>query len=133
MDNLIQNGSIVGIALLFINMAVFSQISSRTKAQRGDYDTMDQELNQWLGDASKNQVLNFVVALTGGGSIIWLPIYVGLWEGIWYGLASFVVFLFLSTFLGSLIFKTKLFPTVFSICGFTGVIGLYLTIASLIN
>jgi hypothetical protein len=67
MDNLIQNGSIVGIALLFVNMAVFSQISSRTKAQRGDYDTMDQELNQWLGDASKNPVLNFVVALTGGG------------------------------------------------------------------
>jgi hypothetical protein len=133
MDNLIQNGSIVGIALLFVNMAVFSQISSRTKAQRGDYDTMDQELNQWLGDASKNPILNFVVALTGGGATIWLPIYVGLWEGVWYGLASFVAFLFLSTFLGNLIFKTKLFPTVFSICAFTGVIGLYLTIASLVN
>ena len=133
MENLIQNGSVIGIILLFLNMAVFSQISSRTKAKRGDTKMMHDELEQWLGNESKNEVLNLVVAFLGLGATIWLPIYIGLLAGVWYGLASFIVLLFLSTILGNFLFKFAWFRFLYSICSFTGAFGLYLTIVSLIN
>lgn len=133
MDSLLETGSLIGIGLLFLNMAVSSQISSQTKAEFGDTETMHNELEQWLGDHAKNPILNFIVAVLGLGASVWLPVYVGLFEGVLSGVLSCVVLVVASALLGKLIFRSRIFPILYSICGFTGTIGLYLTIVSLIN
>lgn len=128
MDSLFEVELLIGICLLFINQLVFMGMSLNSRAHYKDIDLLSSEMELRLGNHGRNDVLNFFVYLQGFWSGFWIPILIGMHQGWVYGVISFFIFILLSSRLGTLIYKMRFFPLLYSICSYTGFVGFYLTI-----
>ena len=116
LENLLVNGSIIGVLMMIIPNTIALHLTRMAN-------------NPMFRDKVNSNPLNTVNGLIGTfGGLFWCPIYVGMFEGLWVGILTLILFGLIGMLLSKTIDKIKLLPEIFYISSVPlSIVGIYLT------
>ncbi len=130
-DEILRNGSLGGMALLFFGVFVIGHLSANSKTRMAESENFENEVAFRFGIDSNRFPLTFAAnGFLGIAATFWLPIYTALISSFWAGLIVFVGQLFLAAFL-SMIINNQGYYIFWRIGPFVTTAGFVLSIKSL--
>ena len=130
-DQILSEGSLGGMILLFFGIFVFGHISGNTKTRMADAENFENEVALKFGiDSESHPFTHSANAFLGIAATFWLPIYTWIISSFWAGLIVFICQLFMATFL-SMIINGQAYYMLWRIAPIMTITGFALTTKSL--
>ena len=129
LENTIQDASIIGCSLLIFNIVVMARTSTASLDMTEPHS--EEENIALFGKAAANPFMHLIITVVNSIAPLWLPIYIGIHDGVWTGIISFFSMLFIAPLIGKMIVSDKYFSTALLISFMTGLSGYVLTVITL--